>query len=250
MSRGAGADAASTQDGAGWCWRPARSCSPLLPLFVAVLLRRARHLRADRRHAGAQPAAAGRLHGARQPRPRAPSTGSPPTPSISSRPKAAACSIFVTLPAGDGWLPGCAALVVGALSLRTQRLLLPDGDARLRADGVLPVPRHQARRRHRRRLSRPARCCRSSTGELPADRAASGRSPSTTWRSRCWSPCISASSLLLRSLFGRVLEGIRVNEHRMQALGFDTYRYKLAAFVIAGMLAGVAGTCGPCTAAS
>ena len=47
--------------------------------------------------------------------------------------------------------------------------------------------------------------------------------------------------LLLRSLFGRVLEGIRVNEHRMQALGFNTYRYKLAAFVIAGMLAGVAG---------
>lgn len=46
---------------------------------------------------------------------------------------------------------------------------------------------------------------------------------------------------LLRSLFGRVLEGIRVNEHRMQAIGFNTYRYKLAAFVIAGMLAGVAG---------
>lgn len=48
-------------------------------------------------------------------------------------------------------------------------------------------------------------------------------------------------AFLLRSLFGRVLEGIRVNEHRMQALGFNTYRYKLAAFVIAGMLAGVAG---------
>jgi branched-chain amino acid transport system permease protein len=47
--------------------------------------------------------------------------------------------------------------------------------------------------------------------------------------------------LLLRSLFGRVLDGIRVNEHRMQALGFNTYRYKLAAFTIAGMLAGVAG---------
>jgi len=46
---------------------------------------------------------------------------------------------------------------------------------------------------------------------------------------------------LLRSLFGRVLEGIRVNEHRMRALGFHTYRYKLAAFVIAGLLAGVAG---------
>ena len=46
---------------------------------------------------------------------------------------------------------------------------------------------------------------------------------------------------LMRSLFGRVLEGIRVNEHRMRALGFDTTRYKLAAFVIAGALAGVAG---------
>lgn len=48
-------------------------------------------------------------------------------------------------------------------------------------------------------------------------------------------------AFLLRSLFGRVLEGIRVNEDRMRALGFDTYRYKLAAFVIAGALAGVAG---------
>ena len=47
--------------------------------------------------------------------------------------------------------------------------------------------------------------------------------------------------LLLRSLFGRVLEGIRVNEQRMVAMGFNTYRYKLAAFVIAGLLAGVAG---------
>jgi branched-chain amino acid transport system permease protein len=47
--------------------------------------------------------------------------------------------------------------------------------------------------------------------------------------------------LLLRSLFGRVLQGIRVNEHRMQAMGFNTYRYKLAAFVLAGLLAGVAG---------
>lgn len=46
---------------------------------------------------------------------------------------------------------------------------------------------------------------------------------------------------VLRSLFGRVLEGIRVNEHRMEAMGFDTYRYKLTAFVIAGALAGAAG---------
>ncbi len=48
-------------------------------------------------------------------------------------------------------------------------------------------------------------------------------------------------AVLLRSMLGRVLEGIRVNEARMQALGFDTYRYKLAAFTIAGALAGAAG---------
>ncbi|MDX2156344.1 MAG: branched-chain amino acid ABC transporter permease [Hyphomicrobiaceae bacterium] len=46
---------------------------------------------------------------------------------------------------------------------------------------------------------------------------------------------------LLRSLFGRVLEGIRVNEHRMEAMGFDTTFFKLVAFVVAGMLAGAAG---------
>ena len=48
-------------------------------------------------------------------------------------------------------------------------------------------------------------------------------------------------AFLLRSLFGRVLEGIRVNEHRMEAVGFNTTRYKLAAFMIAGTLAGAAG---------
>lgn len=48
-------------------------------------------------------------------------------------------------------------------------------------------------------------------------------------------------ALLLRSLFGRVLEGIRTNEHRMRAIGYNTNGYKLAAFVIAGTLAGAAG---------
>ena len=46
---------------------------------------------------------------------------------------------------------------------------------------------------------------------------------------------------LVRSPFGRVLQGIRANEVRMSALGYHTYRYKLAAFTVAGMLAGVAG---------
>lgn len=47
--------------------------------------------------------------------------------------------------------------------------------------------------------------------------------------------------VLLASPFGRVLAGIKANEHRMRAVGFDTYRYKLAGFVVAGALAGVAG---------
>jgi branched-chain amino acid transport system permease protein len=50
--------------------------------------------------------------------------------------------------------------------------------------------------------------------------------------------------LLLRlsdSRFGMVLKGVRDNERRMRALGFPTYRYKLAAFVLSGMVCGLAG---------
>jgi branched-chain amino acid transport system permease protein len=46
---------------------------------------------------------------------------------------------------------------------------------------------------------------------------------------------------LLWSPFGRALAGIRVNEHRMRALGFGTFGYKLTAFTLAGSLAGLAG---------
>ncbi|CAM3312472.1 branched-chain amino acid ABC transporter permease [Polaromonas hydrogenivorans] len=48
-------------------------------------------------------------------------------------------------------------------------------------------------------------------------------------------------ALLARSRFGRALAGIRVNEQRMRATGFSTYPYKLAAFVISGGIAGLAG---------
>jgi branched-chain amino acid transport system permease protein len=41
--------------------------------------------------------------------------------------------------------------------------------------------------------------------------------------------------------FGRVLAGIRENEQRMESIGFDTTRYKLVAFTMAGGLAGLAG---------
>jgi ABC-type branched-subunit amino acid transport system permease subunit len=57
--------------------------------------------------------------------------------------------------------------------------------------------------------------------------------------------CLLGVYLFLRRLlfspFGRALAGIRVNEHRMRAMGYGTFGYKLAAFTLAGALAGLAG---------
>ena len=51
--------------------------------------------------------------------------------------------------------------------------------------------------------------------------------------------------LLVRAVagspYGRVLVGIRENERRMRALGYDTARIRLSAFVLAGSIAGIAG---------
>lgn len=46
---------------------------------------------------------------------------------------------------------------------------------------------------------------------------------------------------VLWSPFGRALAGIRINEHRMRAVGFGSFSYKLTAFTLAGALAGLAG---------
>ena len=46
---------------------------------------------------------------------------------------------------------------------------------------------------------------------------------------------------LLWSPFGRTLSGIRINEHRMRAMGYGVFGYKLSAFTLAGALAGLAG---------
>jgi branched-chain amino acid transport system permease protein len=43
------------------------------------------------------------------------------------------------------------------------------------------------------------------------------------------------------STYGRALAGVRENERRMRALGYNTTRLKLSAFVLAGAIAGVAG---------
>lgn len=46
---------------------------------------------------------------------------------------------------------------------------------------------------------------------------------------------------LTAARFGRALLGIKINETRMEAIGFATFRYKLVCFVIAGAVAGLAG---------
>lgn len=51
----------------------------------------------------------------------------------------------------------------------------------------------------------------------------------------------AAVAVLMRTMFGRTLQGIRANEDRMRALGYDTTRIKLAAFVFSAALAGIAG---------
>ena len=46
---------------------------------------------------------------------------------------------------------------------------------------------------------------------------------------------------LAHSRFGRVIQSIRENETRMEALGYPVFSYKLVCFVIGGALAGLAG---------
>ncbi|MEA2978975.1 MAG: branched-chain amino acid transport system permease protein [Alphaproteobacteria bacterium] len=41
---------------------------------------------------------------------------------------------------------------------------------------------------------------------------------------------------VIGSRFGLVLQGSRQNERRLEAVGYSTFRYKLVAFVIAGVL--------------
>ena len=57
--------------------------------------------------------------------------------------------------------------------------------------------------------------------------------------------CLAASYLFCRALvasrFGRVLRGAKENPVRMATIGFNVYRFQLAAYVIAGALAGLSG---------
>jgi branched-chain amino acid transport system permease protein len=53
--------------------------------------------------------------------------------------------------------------------------------------------------------------------------------------------CVWFSWRLINSRFGMVIRGSQSNDDRMQAIGFPTFRYKLTAFVIAGVICGIAG---------
>lgn len=53
--------------------------------------------------------------------------------------------------------------------------------------------------------------------------------------------CMLAYRMMIRSPFGLTLRGIRESESRMRALGYRTRAHKHAAFVLSGLVAGIAG---------
>ncbi|MCB5175761.1 branched-chain amino acid ABC transporter permease [Microvirga lenta] len=57
----------------------------------------------------------------------------------------------------------------------------------------------------------------------------------------CLLAAYALSRAIVASRFGRVLRGTRENATRMEAIGFQPFRYQLAAYVISGMMAGLAG---------
>ena len=159
-----------------------------------------------------------------------------------------AASVWWTLPAAVG-LAGLAALVIGALSLRTKGIfflmvtlafgqmvffLFHDTPIGGSPDGVYvnAVPTFDALG-----IDLPELRDRYQLIEGGA------RAPFTLYyvTLACMLAVYAFLTVLLRSLFGHVIQGIRVNEHRMRALGYPVYGYKLASFVIAGLLGGLAG---------
>jgi len=54
--------------------------------------------------------------------------------------------------------------------------------------------------------------------------------------------CYLLARSIIAARFGRVLRGTRDNALRMQAIGFSPFRYQLTAYVIAAVLAALAGT--------
>jgi branched-chain amino acid transport system permease protein len=53
--------------------------------------------------------------------------------------------------------------------------------------------------------------------------------------------CLYLIYRFIKSPFGQVLQGIRENESRMTALGYNVWFHKYIAFIVGGLFAGVAG---------
>ena len=54
--------------------------------------------------------------------------------------------------------------------------------------------------------------------------------------------CLAGSLWLTRSPVGRVLVAVRENEERTRLLGYNTYRYRLFAVLVSGLMSAVAGS--------
>ena len=54
--------------------------------------------------------------------------------------------------------------------------------------------------------------------------------------------CFFILYLIIKSPFGHALVGIRDNEHRMVALGYNVFLYKYISYILSGIIAGVGGT--------
>jgi branched-chain amino acid transport system permease protein len=57
----------------------------------------------------------------------------------------------------------------------------------------------------------------------------------------CLLLCGYALHRIVHSRFGRVIDGAKGNDRRMQAMGFHTYGYRLTGYVISGAMGGLAG---------
>ena len=57
----------------------------------------------------------------------------------------------------------------------------------------------------------------------------------------CALAAIPAMAMIVRSKFGETLHGVRESETRMVALGYDVWKIKYAAFIIAALFGGLAG---------
>ncbi len=53
--------------------------------------------------------------------------------------------------------------------------------------------------------------------------------------------CLLLCRKIVNSRFGRVIRAAKSNDDRMHSIGYPTFRYKLIAFVIAGMMGGLSG---------